>query len=208
MEELKSFSQFKQDAIALNFLQTHGTRNGFFVEVGAHNGVEFSNTLMMEQLGWQGVCIEPNPESFPILRDNRRCFCSNAAISDVEDTEVEFVVCGMLSGCLDTIDRYPHVKTSRTVRVRTKTLTSVLDSVNAPKEISYLSIDVEGGEMAVLRGIDFNKYRFRFLTIEHNGLSEKRQEIKSVLMREGYIYWGAIGGIDDAYFYPSYKICP
>src|SRR3974390_100826 len=58
-----------------------GKRNGVFVDVGAYDGISFSNTLMFErELGWTGLCIEPNPDVFPRLIENRSATCLEIAI--------------------------------------------------------------------------------------------------------------------------------
>lgn len=68
------YSQAGQDVWVLQQIP-----KGFFVDVGAHDGVESSNTYALEKLGWQGLCIEPNPESYQRLINNRKCSLRLAA---------------------------------------------------------------------------------------------------------------------------------
>src|SRR4051794_23562842 len=64
------------------YLWFRGKRDGFFVDIGAYDGVTISNTYSLEQIGWKGICIEPVPSVFETLRQKRRCDCINAALSD------------------------------------------------------------------------------------------------------------------------------
>ena len=61
---------------------------------------------------------------------------------------------------------------------------------NAPKYIEYLSIDTEGSELKILQGIDFDKYRFGYINIEHNNVEPKRSQMKDLLIKNGYKYMG------------------
>ena len=63
-----------------------------------------------------------------------------------------------------------------------KTLTKILDEAGAPKEIDFLSLDVEGAELAVLSGINFKRYKFKYMLIE----CRKINIIKSHLNKHGY----------------------
>ena len=74
-------SQLGQDILVDEYFG--GKRGGVFVDIGAYDGVTFSNTLMLErERGWTGVCIEPLPDVFAELRQNRGCVCVQACIGD------------------------------------------------------------------------------------------------------------------------------
>ena len=62
---------------------------GSFVEIGAFEGAKKNSTIILENKGWQGVCVEPTPESFQKLIQNRKCRCENVAIWKEEGT-IEF----------------------------------------------------------------------------------------------------------------------
>src|SRR5215472_7304519 len=60
-------------------------RNGFFLDIGAGDGVDLSNTYILEnRYGWRGICIEANPDAFEVLRKNRCCQCVNACVDQAE----------------------------------------------------------------------------------------------------------------------------
>lgn len=146
------YSQAGQDVWVL---QRIGNK-GFFVDVGAHDGVESSNTFALSKAGWGGICVEPNRESYARLIDNRRCMAINTA-AVAKDGEAGLSLATILLNC--------------------------------PTKIDYISIDVDGGELDVLRGMDFDKYHVKLITIEHNKYAEgtaRKQEIYEYLTGEGF----------------------
>lgn len=207
------YSQIAQDAWVHSVL---GDKKGpgFFVELGACDGIEYSNTLFFErQLGWKGVCIEPNTDYFVQLQKNRRCHVSNALISDVSGVEKMFAMAGMAGGILDTsVGPFTHGATTAINKKITTTLATVLDSVGAPSVIDYLSLDVEGHELAILSTFPFDRYQFRCVTVEHNAPHvgpAMQQQIRALLTANGYRFakgnddiqgWGH-GPIDDFYIW-------
>jgi len=102
-------SQVGQDRFI--FERFFSDRNcGRFLDIGAHDGVRFSNTLFFEEeLGWEGICIEPLPDVFGRLSANRKAICLNCCIADYEGTGDFLDVTGtgdvrMLSGLIDAYD--------------------------------------------------------------------------------------------------------
>ena len=66
-------------------------REGYFLDIGAHNGIDINNTYFLEkELGWTGICIEADPVIFSSLASNRKCTCVNIAVSDQEG-EISFL---------------------------------------------------------------------------------------------------------------------
>ncbi|MCA9080361.1 MAG: FkbM family methyltransferase [Planctomycetaceae bacterium] len=130
-------------------------RQGYFVDLGAWDGLESSNTLELERdYGWTGLCIEPL--RYQALTRYRRCHCVQAWCSNGEHAfdVIEEGQCSRL------------VSPAGGNQIRTRTLTSVLLEVGAPPTIDYFSLDVEGAELQVLQGISFELYRFRAITME------------------------------------------
>ena len=84
------YSQHKQDQYVDNYFQ--GKENGFFLDIGAHNGISFNNTYFLEkERKWQGICFEPNPNLTEALKANRKCEIITSCVG--EDGEVDFLVC-------------------------------------------------------------------------------------------------------------------
>lgn len=174
---------------------------GFFLDIGAHNGVDISNTFILEaRYGWKGICIEANPLTFPELKKNRKCKCINTCI-DNKEGEVNFVLDGVCGGILaDDCDNVDSDKGERNiVSIKTQRLTNLLDSENAPREIDYLSIDIEGAEDRALLNFDFDKYIFRCISIERPS-----KELRLLLTNKKYILVKEIPGLDCFFVHSSF----
>lgn len=175
-------------------------RKGFFIELGANDGVAQSNTLTLELVfGWRGILVEPVSDTFSILRKNRnRCrnhLVRAACVSfDFPGDDVDIALSNLMSTPLvassDVGDVREHVlgKDSQpgdrvsVESVPARTLTSVLEEAHAPKAIDLLSLDVEGGELEVLLGIDFSKYNIDWILVE----SRKVTVLTDLLEDNGY----------------------
>lgn len=203
----ESCSQIGQDVFALQ--QLGWRRNGYFVDIGAHDGKSLSNTWLMEhRFGWRGLCVEPLPDAFQRLRACRprsHCFQVAAADRNSRDSQdtLKFTVSramdGMLSGISDCIDAHSqHVQGCPTIQVALRTVTSLLDECGAPAQIDYMSIDTEGSELLVLHGIDWQRYRFGMISVEHNNVEPRRSQMRQLLQRNGY-RWLRENHWDDDY---------
>ena len=190
----KSYSQLGQDLDVLKFY--NGKTDGYFVEIGAYNGIALSNTYLLEsQYNWKGICSEPIPKQYELLTQNRlNSHCDNNALYSKSGLTLSFDVANdnFFSGISDHIDveKYYIVNNNKTqINVTTITLTELLEKYDAPSFIEYLSIDTEGSELEILKGCDFNKYKFGFITIEHNYVEPRRTEIRNFLTSKGYSYF-------------------
>lgn len=198
------FSQSGQDSF-LDERIFKGRRNGVFVEIGGYDGISGSNCLFFELMrGWSGILIEPSPTQFAKAKAFRRATCLQLALADAQG-EAEFldVVEGFsqMSGLTasydqklrEAVEANPHHK-GELIRVKTRTLSQILDQ-QFLKEIDYISLDVEGGEMAVLSGFPFERYRVHAWTVENNTGST---EIPTLMQEKGYQRIEALG-VDDVY---------
>lgn len=173
-------SQYSQD----KFVNDHffrNKRNGTFVDVGAHNGVDYSNTYFFEkELGWNGLCVEPLTDRFEELTKNRNCICVNGCVFNKNDTVIFKSISGhaeMLSGidsCFDpkhsqriSNELIFHGGSSEISEKKSYTLETLLDE-NKICHVDYLSVDVEGSEFEVLSGINFDKVQIDVIDIENN----------------------------------------
>ena len=141
---------------------------GYFVEIGAFEGAKKNSTIILENKGWQGVCVEPTPESFEKLIQNRKCRCENVAIWKEEGT-IEFANYKekpAWNGIVETLDEYhqKRIDMATTITVPTKTW----DQLNFAPHIDYLQIDVEGAELQILDCIDWSKQKISYICIEDN----------------------------------------
>lgn len=158
-----------------------GGAKGFFVEVGANDPVARSQTWHLEQAGWTGVLIEPQPDLADKLRAVRRAqvFAVACSSPDRNGTTLPFHVAGPLSA-LDRDRMAPGAVPESVIEVPVRTLDSVLEAGRVPERFDFLSIDVEGHEIEVLRGFDFARWRPRLILLEdHVGDLSKHRFLRS-----------------------------
>lgn len=160
-----------------------GVTNGYFVDVGAYDGVSHSNTKRLEEKGWTGLCIEPFPHDF----SGRTCRLLKEVVYSETGKRVTFYAADLIGGVADSLGTYKDkAERSPSVELVTITLGDLLDREKAPRFIQYLSIDIEGAELEALRGIPFDKYRFGAIDVEHNYESPKREDMRGLLEQNGY----------------------
>jgi hypothetical protein len=160
-----------------------GVRKGYFVDLGSADGVLHSNSKTLEELGWEGICIDPFPKNMA----SRRCTVFTHPVDSSGGKRVRFRNAGGIGGIEEHLgvlkglaQQFPAVE------LETRTLTDILAQANAPSYIHYMSIDIEGAELEALKGLDFSRYRFGALTIEHNFEEPKRTRIRALLESKGY----------------------
>jgi FkbM family methyltransferase len=196
-----TYSQFGQDDEIVKFF--NGKTSGWFIDVGAHS--DGSDTILLEKMGWSGVCVEPCDDLFEQLKNNRSCLCENICLGD-KNGEVDFCwntgYTSALSGVVEYYDQ-KHIKRiiseqnsmggeRKIVKKTIKTLTTLLESINFPNHIELLKMDVEGGEYPIIQGINFSKYSFDLITIEANYQNEY-EKCKIILNKNGYQEFKNVG---------------
>ena len=144
-----------------------GQPTGFFVEVGANHPRLLSQTWHLEQAGWTGVLIEPQPDLADRLRRERtaRVFAVACSTPANAGKDMPLHVAGALSS-LNRERMAAGAQPEAVIRVPIRTLDDVLSEAQAPLPIDFLSIDVEGHELEVLRGFDFARWRPRLILLE------------------------------------------
>lgn len=182
-------SQLNQDVFALLF---NKFKSGFFVEVGANNGFNLSNTVYLEEcFGWNGILIEANPSYLSDLA-KRKAIVVNKAVAS-SDGFFEFIDAGLYGGIASTIDpaHATHTNNANKIKVPATTLDKILHEYKAPKDIAFISIDVEGGELPIVEQMcALQEYRFLSGCIEHNFRQKEYESIKSMLSAAGYkVVW-------------------
>ena len=199
-----SYSQIGQDIEVVKYYK--GKMEGFFVEIGASDGIKFSNTLLLEKkYNWTGICVEPIPKNYKLLCKNRpKSICCDKAVYNMSDMDVVFDIAeyDLLSGISNNIDCHKKAvnKNKTQITVKTITLNDLLDSNNTPLFIDYLSIDTEGSELEKLKSVNFDKYKFGLIDVEHNYVEPRRTEIRNLLISNNYIYIKE-NKFDDCYKY-------
>ena len=172
-------SQLGQDEYILSQIPI-----GFFVEFGVTDGVTYSNTLLLEKSGWQGIIVEPQKIE---IRD-RRCIIDRSCIWKTTGEKIIFNQTPDV--LLSTIDSFSNCdlhdrQVGERYLVDTITLSDLLDKYNAPMIIDYLSIDTEGSEFDILNAFFPNRRQIRYITVEHN-YTESKDKIYTLLTQNGY----------------------
>ncbi len=173
----------KDDLIQEIFLDT---KDRFFIDVGACEGINGSHTYTLERdFGWNGICIEGNPEVYNILKEQRKNHYQAVVFSS--EKEVDF--------CLDVVppkSSWEHIshaygggsgiissmqksqsdlilsRGGGKTTIKTETLNSIMNKLGVPKYIEFLDIDIEEADYEALISIDWSQYRFGCILIEDN----------------------------------------
>jgi FkbM family methyltransferase len=161
-----------------------GERRGFFVEVGANEPQADSQTWQLEQKGWTGVLVEPQPDLAEELRRTRSAKIYAVACSSPQRAgrAVRIHLAGPHSS-LDPELIVSGISVEGSIEVPARTLDDILSDAGAPAPIDFLSIDVEGHEIEVLAGFDIARWRPRLILIEDHVVSLDKHRH---LTRAGY----------------------
>ncbi len=201
-----SYAQLYQDLWVL--WSTAMKRSGYFVEFGATNGRDLSNTYLLEKkYGWSGLLAEPFPHWHPELSANRSAIIDHRCVWKASGEELSFVatdtapqLAGLESSAFDDRHSGRRRDRGREITVRTVSLVDLLAEHQAPRSIDYLSVDTEGSELEILEAFDFSRYRIGLISVEHNDHAEKREGIYQLLQRNGFTRsLGQFSRFDDWY---------
>jgi FkbM family methyltransferase len=178
----KFYSQLGQDKWILGKVFPD-VADGYFVDVGAWDAEELSNSKALEERGWTGICVEPFPRNWK----NRTCQLFKEVVYDRKGDVVRFRQSDVLGGIDQHINSHrAEVQRDPVVELTTTTLGDIFERANAPHFIHFVSIDTEGSELEILKGLPFDRYAVGAFAIEHNFEEPKRQQIKALLEAKGY----------------------
>ena len=187
---------------------------GFFVEVGAYDGVNLSNTYHFERIGWAGVLVEPDPDKAAHCRAHRPGSKTHqcAAVGSAEVGEIAFyrVADGEVFSTTAPRDQYDQRianmgLASAPMRVPARTLDAILEEAGA-HGVDFVSIDVEGAETEVLRGFDIRRWRPAVVVVESNA-KFRLPEVRDYFVAHGYAYHHSID-VNDFYLRADSGILP
>jgi len=211
---MKYYGQYQQDKY-LDQLFKKKTK-GVFIDIGAHDGLTFSNSLFFEkERNWTGTCFEPIPEIFQKLNEARTCVKVNGCISEKTGVEKflrvrgEFVDTEMLSGLvnkydprhLERIDREikQYGGSKEEIEVKCYNINDLL-SENKFNHVDFFTIDTEGNEMSILKTINFKAFDIDILLVENN---YQTKEMNDFMVSQGYKRIKKIGH-DEVYRKKTY----
>lgn len=176
------YAQGKEDVILLRlFGEKH---RGYFVDVGANNGVFISNTYTLYRQGWRGICIEPNPEAFAkLVKVRERDICLKVAVGSEPGVLQLSWQEGISEG---SVLGDPTLRNTMKTQVEVQRLDQLLRTHGAPTDFDLLSIDVEGRELDVLEGMDWKTYRPHLILLEYNQGGDVNADAVELVLQRGY----------------------
>lgn len=194
-----SKSQLRQDIFALFVLNFK--KNGFFIEIGAADGVHCSNTYIMEKyLSWNGILVEPLDIYNEKLLHNRNVTIDNSIMWSEDNVNKKIYYNDkdiLKSSIYDT-----KKKEKNFVEKKTSRLDTLLAKYKINHPIDYCSIDIEGAEVELLKGFDF-KTHINVISIEHNYDIQKRNKIYEILKQNKFQRVGESFSMYDDYYINS-----
>ena len=177
-----TYSQYREDEFLVEFF--HHKKNGIFIDIGANDGLNLSNTyLLQKEYGWTGSCVEPIPEIYKKLCDNRQnipltvCSCYNAAVHPDKDKKcIKFyhqTIFHELSSYTYSPTHAARINAEQNARPENETREILIDTIHidnlfgsfidgpygyygdAPYHVDFLSIDTEGSELEILKSLNW-----------------------------------------------------
>lgn len=168
-----SFSQYGEDKIINRLLGNK--KNGFYIDIGANHPDRFSNTKKFYLKGWRGINIEPNPVSFNKFSKRLHDMNLNIGIGTTSQ--------GLDFYCFyeDTLSTFSEkskdeyighgYKLIDILKVEVQSLEKIFQNYVQDKTVDFISIDVEGFEMEVLKSNNWDIYKPTLIILESNGSS-------------------------------------
>lgn len=203
--EPKWYSADKQDKIIADYF--NNKKGGYFVELGGDTGTRKSNTFGLEShLNWNGLVIEARPLEYQMCCNRRKCVSVCEAISDKEKI-IDFLIYssryGGQSGNIEFNNKKsPKICDRYECKLLAKSLEQVFDENNVPKEIDYLSADIEGAEYDAFKNFPFKKYKIKYITVENHNIKRpelrKKDKLHNLLIKNNYKFIRRLR-VDDLY---------
>lgn len=159
-------------------------KNGFYIDVGCQHPIKNNNTYLLHKKGWSGINIDLDKDNIDLFNVSRISDdnINIAASNRINEVDLFFF---HKKSPINTIDKktsqFQKAKISSIKKIKTNTLNNIIKSSKySNKKIDLLSIDVEGHELPVLEGLDFNKYRPNVIVVEYLDLNVSKLEIKNL----------------------------
>ena len=190
-QNFKAGSQLMQDEIVIALTSklrellpiSQGKDSFFFIDLASNDAIQLSNTLLLEENGWKGLCIEPNPIYWYRLA-HRKCEVVGTFVGGKNDMkEVDVSLTNEEEGGIvgEEMDNRKVNNKQTTEKRYTISIRSLFSSFQVPNKIDYMSLDVEGAEGIVMDDFPFESYKISFLTVERPKL-----ELQKLLKDNGY----------------------
>jgi FkbM family methyltransferase len=179
LNESMFYSQFGEDRLLASIFASTG--KGLCIEVGANDGINDSTTYYFEQQGWDCLLVEPNPELCRAIRSVRRARVFECAASAAEGSATLYVAEGAerAHGVSSLgVDEHAARRISdfgfvaRPLQVPTRRLDDILEEAGVTRSPDFITIDVEGHELEVLKGFSIDRWKPLIIIAEDNSQFE------------------------------------
>mgnify|MGYP001171674683 CR=1 FL=1 len=177
-----SYSYGGIDSLVANIFKNQ--KKGFYIDVGCQHPIKNNNTYLLHKRGWSGINIDLDKDNINLFNVSRISDdnINIAASNKINEVDLFFF---HKKSPINTIDKktsqFQKAKISSIKKIKTNTLNNIIKSSKySNKKIDLLSIDVEGHELPVLEGLDFNKYSPNVIVVEYLDLNVSKLEIKNL----------------------------
>lgn len=195
-----SYSFTGEDLIINSLLKKSITYNGFYVEVGCNHPIHLSNSYRFYRMGWRGICIDANRKLIKKYKWYRPR--DKAIFGLVSNTRKQLAYHHLTNNVLSTVSTRnlegfinEGQEIVKKELIQPRSLNSILENAECPKEFDFLSIDVEGHDWSVIQSIDLNLFKPQLIIIE----LEAEHYLIEFLAKYGYVFKGSI--LKNSYFH-------
>jgi FkbM family methyltransferase len=194
------YSQFEEQEVIENYFKDYN--KGLLIDIGANDGITFSNSLGMIEKGWDAICVEPTFEAFQRLenlhKERNNVFCVNCAITEKQGDNVILVNgshynndVGLLSVvCGENFDVETPIPNDvynwkRYEKIKTESFETLVEKYNL-RVIDLICIDAEGYDYNILKQIDLNKYDVKMVIVETDNSDELHKKYDDYFNQYGF----------------------
>ena len=169
--------------LLLQYIFKYQTK-GFYIDVGCHHPIMNNNTYLFYKKGWRGINVDLDKKNIDLFNFYRNKDLNiNSAISSQEGERDLFFYHD--KSAINTVEKsvanYQKAQFKQIKKIKTKTLNSIIENSEFKNQtIDFVSIDVEGHEIEVIKGFDLKKFKPKVVVIEHLDLTLKKLEIKNL----------------------------
>lgn len=198
----RSYSQYGEDLIILNFFERLGLNDGFYLDIGAYHPSFISNTHLLHTKGWSGVCVDLCEEKlkwFKYKRGSKVQTISAAISNDESGMEVSVFKHKRILSEIDTLNKEVAIQNKEKLgydfteeKIVALNINDLLAKIN--RKIDFLNIDIEGVDHMVLGSIDFIKFKPKVILFEDNENFGGSVESVNLLLKNGYKHLFSSGG--------------
>lgn len=180
---VKFFSQQDEDKYIIQYLLKEKIDDGTYLEIGACDGVLYSNTKTLEEyFGFKGILIEPQKHFYNNLIENRSSKNNefyNCAVTNSDVKEISFIGNNAEAGVVESINTNINKYGWKSYKVENKKMKDILENSKF-KYIDFMIIDVEGSELLLLKSIDFSFPIFCIIIEAHSTEQEKIKYLENI----------------------------